>query len=68
MVHPFISTAEQHVTEKALGVGYANGEGAHADVSERAVADNDDRRRWIELHDVLHSRLNVTDKVSVDEI
>ena len=68
MVHPFISTGEQHAVEKALGVGYANGEGAHADVSERAVAGNGDGLRWIELHDVLHSRLNVTDKVSVDEM
>ena len=37
-----------------MGVGDANGEVAHTDSSERAVAGNDDRRRRIELHDVLH--------------
>ena len=32
---------QQYVVEKALGVGDANGEGAHADSAERAVADDD---------------------------
>ena len=53
---------------KALGVGDANGDGAHADSLERAVAGDDDCRRWGELHDALYPRLNVSDKVAVDEM
>ena len=45
-----------------MGVGDAN------DSVERGVIGNDDRRRWIELPDVLHSRLNVTDNVAVGEM
>ena len=54
--------------EEVLGVGDADGEGAHADSAARAATDNDDRRRWVELHDVLHPRLAVADEVVVDEV
>ena len=35
--------------EEALGVGDAGGEGVHAGSAERAVAVDDDRRRWGKL-------------------
>ena len=54
--------------EKAFGFGDANGEGACVDSAERAVADDDDRRRWVELHDVLHPLLDVTDEVAIDDM
>ena len=59
---------QQHVVEKSLGVGHANGEGARADSSEYAVAGNNDRRQWIESHDVLLSCLDVANEVAVDEM
>ena len=54
--------------ENALGIGDANSEGAHADTTKRAVAGDDNRRRWVELHGVLPPRLNVVDEVAVDEM
>ena len=59
---------QQHVVEKALGVGHANGEGDYTDSSERAVAGTDGRRKWIEPYDILHPRLDVADEVAVDEV
>ena len=54
--------------EEVLGVSYANVGSAHADSSECAVAIDDNHHRWVELHDVLHSRLDVDDEVTVDEM
>ena len=59
---------KQHVVEKALSVDDVNGEGAHADSAEYAVADDDDRRRWVKLHGVLLLRLDVSDEAAVDEM
>ena len=38
------------------------------DSSKCAVAGNDDRRRWMELHDILHPRLDVADEVTINEM
>ena len=54
--------------EKSLAIDDANSEGAHFDSTERAVAGDGDHRRWVELHDILHPRLDVTDRIAVDEI
>ena len=54
--------------DEALGVGDVDGEGTHADSTESDMTGNDDRRRWVELHDVLHPRLDVTDEMAVDEV
>ena len=51
-----------------MGDGDANGAGAHADPAERAVVSYNDRRRWVELHDVLHARHDVSDVVAVNEL
>ena len=40
----------QHVVNKALGVGDANGDGVPAGSTEGAMAGDDDRRRWVDLH------------------
>ena len=53
--------------EEALSVGDANGEGAHADFAERAVAGEDDCRRWVVRHGILHPRLEDADEVAVDK-
>ena len=65
---PHIHGRQQHIVEKALGDSDANGADAHADSAEHAVARDDDNRRWINLHDVLHSRLDISDEVAVDEV
>ena len=59
---------QQLVMEKVLGVGDANGQGAHADSFERTVSGNDDRCRWVELHGVFHPQLDLVDEVAVDEM
>ena len=64
----YIHGRKQHVVDKALGVGDANGGDAHADSAECAVAGDDDRRRRVELHDVLHPQLDVVDEVAVGEM
>ena len=59
---------QQHVVRETLDVGDGDGEGAYADLAEGAVAGDDDRRLWAELHDVLHSRLDIADKLAVDKV
>ena len=54
--------------KEVLGLGDANGKGAHADSAEGTVARDNDCRRWVEFHDVLYPRLDVTDEVAVDEV
>ena len=64
----YIHDRKQHFVENALGVGDEKGEGGHADSAEGAVAGNDNRRRWVELRNVLILRLDVTDEVTLDEV
>ena len=59
---------QQHVVDKVLGAGDPDGQGAIADFAEGAVVDDDDRCRWLELHDILYPRLDVTDEVATDEV
>ena len=53
--------------DEALDVGDVDGEGTHTDSAD-VVTGNDNRRRWIELHDVLDPRLDVADDMPVDEV
>ena len=59
---------KQLIAEKTLGVGDVNGEDAHADFTESAVAGDSDCRLWVGLHDALHPLLDVADEVAGDEM
>ena len=57
-----------HVVNEPLGISGAGGEGAHPDSAENAVAGDNDRCRWVELHGVLHPQLDVINEGAVDEL
>ena len=61
-------SCEPNVVEIAKGIVDADGERAQVDFAEGSLADDDDRHRWVKLHDILYPRLNVADEVAVDGV
>ena len=59
---------KDHFVENALGVSDVNGEVNHADSAKSAVASDNDRHLYVELNDVLHPRVDVSDNVALDEV